>query len=98
MKVIKKTESVEPCTESGWYAWDYELEREMGPEDIEALAVLGGSFLYLKQLKEPFYKVETQYMMIKGLEGRRVLRLSVYKEYEEEIGKKVEEALRKDGK
>lgn len=93
MNIIKKTESVEPCTESGWYAWDYELERGMEPEDIEALAVLGGSFLYLKQLKEPFYKVETQYMMVKGLEGRSVLRLSVYKEYEEELIKKVEAVL-----
>lgn len=93
MNIIRKEESVELCTEAGWYAYDYELEHEITEQDIACLQTLGGSFLYMKQLKEPFYKLEQKYLMIKGIQGKRSVRVAVYKEAEEELCKKAEDVF-----
>lgn len=93
MKIVRKEESRELCTEAGWYAYDYELDRAMKREDIERLRELGENLIYLSSLKAPFYKLECRYLMMKGVEGRTSFRLAVYKEYEEELCKKVETFL-----
>lgn len=90
MNIVNKTESREQCTEAGWYAYDYELESEVTRDMILRLRELGGNFVYLTSLALPFYKVEEQYFMIKGTEGRKYFRLSMYKEYEEEICSRIE--------
>ena len=90
MKILKKEESREQCTEAGWYAYDYELERPIVREDIFKFRELGENLIYLSSLKEPFYKLECRYMMIKGVEGQKHFRLAVYKEFEEENCLRVE--------
>lgn len=90
MIIVKKEESREPCVEAGWYAYDYVLEREMQREEIMKLREMEGSFLYLEKLKQPFFKLENRYYILKGVEGKNTFRLSMYKDYEEEICRKVE--------
>lgn len=90
MKIMKKEESRELCTEAGWYAYDYELEGAVVREDIFMLRELGENLVYLSSLKEPFYKLEAHDLMIKGVEGKSHCRLAVYKEYEKEGCQKVE--------
>lgn len=93
MNIIVKEESREQCTEAGWYAYDYEMERELLQEDILRFRELSADFIYLSGLKQPFFKVEDTYYMIKGVEGKRRIRLSVYREYEEEICKRLEKLV-----
>lgn len=90
MKIRRKEESREQCTEAGWYAYDYELECELKKEEIMHFREFKADFIYLAALRQPFYKVEDRYYMIKGVEGSNTLRLSVYKEYEEEICENLE--------
>lgn len=94
MKIVKKEESIEQCTEAGWYAYDYELERDLLREDILRFREFEADFIYLTALKQPFFKVEDRYYMIKGVEGKKVIRLSMYREYEEKICEKIEALVR----
>lgn len=84
MNIIRMEESIEPCTESGWYAYDLLLERPMEEAQICALAQLG-SLTYLRQLHQPFYKLNQNYFYIQGMQGEAQLRLAVYKEEEEQV-------------
>lgn len=90
MKIMEKIESREQCTEAGWYAYDYNLERALLRKDIEQFRELEADFIYLTGLKQPFFKIENTYYMLKGVEGKPTIRLSVYKEYEEELCKEIE--------
>lgn len=90
MKIIGKEESREQCTEAGWYAYDYELGRALSGEDIMHFRELGADFICLSSMKHPFFKVEDTYYMIKGVEGKNMIRLSVYREYEEKICHRIE--------
>lgn len=97
MNIIKREESREQCTEAGWYAYDYLLDRMMEREQIQALSGLGGSLLYLSSLKQPFYKLESSRFMVKGLQGQNQLRLAVYRENEQETIGRFEAFLRQIG-
>lgn len=90
MLITKKEESRELCTEAGWYAYDYTLSQEMGREDILKFRQIEGDFIYLSTLKQPFYKLENKFYMIKGVEGKNTFRLSMYRSYEEKICREVE--------
>lgn len=94
MKILKRIESRELCTEAGWYAYDYFFEQPLQSGQIKQLAGFGGSFLYLEALKEPFYKLENTFYMIKGIQGKGELRLAVYKENEQETLKEFEEYMK----
>ncbi len=85
MKIRERVESREICTEAGWYAYDYFFEQPLYRGQIKQLAGFGGAFLYLEALKEPFYKLENTFYMIKGIEGKKELRFAVYKEAEKEL-------------
>lgn len=76
MKVISVKESVELCTESGWSAYDMALDAGMDRETIIRLGSLG-DLTYLEMLKQPFYRIEQAYYMIKGLEGSNTLRVAM---------------------
>ncbi len=76
MKVIKKEESSELCTEASWIAYDLFLDEAVNEKLIRKLGNLG-SLLYLSGLKEPFYRIENRYHMIKGLEGKNQLRVAM---------------------
>lgn len=76
MKVISVKESVELCTESGWSAYDMALDGRVDRETIIRLGSLG-DLTYLEMLKQPFYRIEQPYYMIKGLEGSNTLRVAM---------------------
>ena len=60
MKIIGKQPSREKCAESGWFAWDYLLDEPVEREFILKLRPLGG-FTYLDMLKQPFFKIDSDY-------------------------------------
>lgn len=68
MKITGKRPSREKCAESGWFATDYLMDAPIDREFILKLKSLGG-FVYLDMLKQPFFKIENNYYMIKGIEG-----------------------------
>lgn len=68
MKIIQIKKSSETCSEAGWYAYDFFLDGPLEEGDILMLKPLG-SFLYLSMLNAPFFKVEGDYFLIKGVKG-----------------------------
>lgn len=88
MKILEITASRERCAEAGWYAYDFILGQPMDDGFIEALRPLG-SFLYMKMLRKPFFKVESEHFLLKGIRGDAFFRMAVHGDYPEEL-KKVE--------
>lgn len=86
MKVLDKVESRERCAEAGWFAYDFLLDQEIDPEFIRGLKPLG-SWVFLSMLSKPFFKVESEHFMIKGLLGEKHFRVAVHHEYEEELSR-----------
>lgn len=70
------------CTESGWSAYDMFLDEEMDRETILRLGKLG-DLTYLEMLKQPFYRIEREFYLIKGLQGADRLRVSMLDGHEE---------------
>lgn len=91
MKVLEQRESLELCTESGWYAYDLQTEYPVTKEVIEALGTLG-VLTYLGMLSKPFYRIEERFFMIKGLEKESTLRVAML-EGKEEILDRVTDIL-----
>ncbi len=81
MKVTDTRRSLEACTESGWDAIDLLTEKPLEDEDIESLRNMEGSFLYMKQLKKPFFKIENHNYVIKGVRGDTFFRLAAHKDH-----------------
>ena len=77
MRIIDKTESRERCAEAGWYAWDFILDQPMDDAFILSLRTLG-SFVYLSMLKKPFFKIDSDGRLIKGLRGDSFFRVAAY--------------------
>lgn len=86
MKITGKQPSREKCAESGWFATDYLVDMPIDREFILKLKPLGG-FVYLDMLKQPFFKIENNYYMIKGIEGNNYFRIAVHGKHEEELAK-----------
>lgn len=84
MKVIKKQSSREKCAESGWNAYDYLMDETTNSEFIRSLKPLG-DFVYLEMLKQPFFKIESHYYFIKGIQGKDFFRIAVHGKHEEEL-------------
>ena len=63
----------------------------MEREDILRLRPLG-AFSYLPQLRQPFFKVESDHFLVKGLQGQASVRVGVHREHTEELAR-VEAAL-----
>lgn len=80
MQVREIIESRERCVEAGWFAYDFVLEEPMGKEFIEALRGIGGSFLFLKMLKAPFFKLEADHYIVKGVQGNDFFRMAVHRD------------------
>lgn len=92
MKIEKMQESIELCTEAGWYAYDFYLDEPVGKELILAFRGMG-ELAYLSMLRQPFYRVERQYLMIKGLEGQPQFRAAMYKDEEAQVLKEITEFI-----
>ena len=86
MKITGKQPSREKCAESGWFATDYLVDMPIDREFILKLKPLGG-FVYLDMLKQPFFKIENDYYMIKGIEGNNYFRIAVHGKHEDELTK-----------
>lgn len=84
MKIIGKQPSREKCAESGWFAWDYLLDEPVEREFILKLRPLGG-FTYLDMLKQPFFKIDSDYYMIKGIQGNDYFRIAVHGKHEDQL-------------
>ena len=84
-KIIKLIPSRERCSESDWYAWDIILSDPMDADFIQSLRGFGGSFLFLTQLKKPFFKIESDCYMIKGVETDPFFRMAVHDAHREEL-------------
>lgn len=89
MRIKGRRKSLEACTESGWDAFDLLTEGPLEDCDIESLSVMEGSFLYMKQLKKPFFKIESDFYVIKGVKGDPFFRFAVHRDHEEKVGELV---------
>jgi len=85
MKVTGRTEARERCTEAGWLAYDYLLDEETDRKFILSLRAFGGSFVFLEMLKKPFFKIESEHYMIKGLLKEPFFRMAVHGDYLSEL-------------
>lgn len=83
MKITSITRSPEPCVEAGWQAEQYYLERPVSVDFIRGLRPLG-SLVFLSALSQPFFKVENQHYMIKGLLGDTSIRVACHRDYLDE--------------
>ncbi len=80
MVILDRIESRERCAEAGWFAYDYRLDKPMEKQFIVLLRPLG-SFVYLQMLKKPFFKIETDHFLIKGIENDNFFRMAVHGDY-----------------
>ena len=91
MLITGRRKSLEPCTESGWDAVDLLLEEGLTEEDILQIGRTGGSFLYMKQLRKPFFKVESHDYVIKGVLGDPFFRAAAHRSRISDIVRILEE-------
>lgn len=80
MKIIEIRDSMEQCNEAGWLAFDFLVEKPLLDEDILKLKPMG-NFLYLSMLKAPFFKIDGNYIHIKGIKGNDHFRVAIHREY-----------------
>lgn len=83
----KCIESREHCAESGWYAFDFMLTGPMSEAYIGKLKKIGGSFLFLTMLKKPFFKLEAENYIIKGVLGNDFFRMAVQDDAKAELSR-----------
>lgn len=86
MKIKAIIESRERCAESGWFAYDYILDANINKDFIMQLKPLG-AMTYLSMLKKPFFKIEADYVFLKGMEGDDFVRVAVHDKHREELDK-----------
>lgn len=68
MTISERQRSTEQCAEAGWYAFSYATSLPITADFILSLKPLG-SFIYMKAMRKPFFKVENDTYIIKGMEG-----------------------------
>lgn len=68
MKISERSRSTEQCAEAGWYAFSYTTSTPITADFILSMRPLG-SFVYMKALKKPFFKIENDTYIIKGVQG-----------------------------
>ncbi len=83
MAIRDITPSPEPCTEAGWIAFQYQLDRPVSREFIFSLRSLG-SFVFLDMLARPFFKIESHHYILKGLLGDASIRVAVHRDHLDE--------------
>ena len=82
MKITDTRRSLETCTESGWDAVDMLMDEPIDDEWIEGLRRIEGSFVYMKTLRKPFFKLEFHNYVIKGVKGDMFFRLAYHRDYQ----------------
>lgn len=84
MKIERIEESRELCSEAGWCAYDIMLGEPIQEHLILELGKMG-DLCYLRKLNPPFFKIESEDRMLKGLEGAKEFRASMPSAHEKEI-------------
>ena len=87
MIITGRRKSLEACTEAGWDAFDILTREPLTDEDIESLRIAEGSFLYMRQLRKPFFKIESHNYIIKGVKGDPFFRFAVHRDHTDEVDK-----------
>ncbi|MCD8210831.1 MAG: hypothetical protein LUC37_04720 [Prevotella sp.] len=77
MKIINRVESRERCVEAGWVAFDYYIDGVTTREFVLSLRSLG-SFILMDKLKKPFFKIEADYYVIKGVLDQEFFRVAIH--------------------
>ncbi len=90
MRITGRRRSLSVCTEAGWDAFDLLTEAPLTDEDIEELRQVEGSFLYLKQLKKPFFKIENHNYVLRGVRGESFFRFAVHRDSTGEVDRVTE--------
>ena len=85
MRIIDRRKSLETCTESGWDAFDLLTASPLTDADIESLRCMEGSFLYLRQLRKPFFKIENHNYVIKGVRGDSFFRFACHRDHLDKV-------------
>ena len=83
MKITTVTPSPEPCVEAGWQAFRYYLEQPVSRQLILALRPLG-ALVFLETLAKPFFKVENEHYIVKGLLNDGSIRVAVHSDHLDE--------------
>lgn len=96
MKIREIIESRERCVEAGWFAYDMLLDRPMDQEFIRNLRGIGGSFVFLEMLRAPFFKLEADHYILKGVIGNDFFRMAVHRDDAEKELERVKQYI--DGK
>jgi len=91
MKIINIEKSYENCTEIGWVGYDIYFSEKIDEFFVKKLETLG-ELMYLKNLKTPFFKLDSKDYMIKGNLNHNKIRIGLRnnnKEYLEKIVKEL---------
>lgn len=94
IKIIRRTRSTEPCAEAGWTAFHYYVDGKIDEAFIMSLRPFG-SLLFMKNLAKPFFKVEADNHLIKGLLGDDHFLMAAHREHLDEL-EQIEACLRGD--
>ena len=87
MKLTGINRSLEPCVEAGWDAYNLQFDGKVDDAFVRALRPLGGSFLFMRQLAKPFFKVESNYYIVRGVVGDDFIRVGVHADSPEELSR-----------
>ena len=85
MRLKERTKSLEPCAEAGWYAYNLHFDAPVDVALVQSLRPLGGSFLFMRQLAKPFFKIESDYYIVRGVVGDDFIRVGVHADNEDEL-------------
>lgn len=83
MAILEIQKSYEKCAEAGWYGYDFILEKAVSPALIKYLGKLG-NLIFLSSLANPFFKVETSDLIIKGVCNKNEIRVAIHNPTETE--------------
>ncbi len=84
MRIIERTQSSEQCAEAGWTAYDYHTDSPITRNFILSLRPLG-SFLFMERLAKPFFKIEADLYVIKGVLGDSFFRIAFHRDAHHEL-------------
>ncbi|MGD1821733.1 MAG: hypothetical protein ACPKM0_03095 [Pleomorphochaeta sp.] len=74
MEIIKIEKSFEMCNQAGWIGYDIYFSENIDEDFIKSLSLFG-HLLFLSNLKNPFFKVENNNLIIKGTLNQNKIRI-----------------------
>jgi hypothetical protein len=96
MKVLEIEKSFEKCAEAGWFGYDFILDTAVEPDFVHYLSQLG-NMIFLSSLKEPFFKIENDRLIVKGICNQKNIRVAVRSTEEESVLAETEKVINNYG-